>query len=141
MAERANHAIAKLNMLFAGHLQPSGARRRLIYGGDGAVNDSSPQDSEGNDPARPRARAAAWCVGAGIILGTAAVICLVCRVIVIQQAIAMALPAALLVIGGVIWGSAPDPATGRRFGFQTGFLLGSLVSRLRSLFRRRGNGD
>jgi hypothetical protein len=80
-------------------------------------------------------------MGAGIILGTAAVICLVFRAIVVQQAIAMALPAALLVIGGVIWGSPPDAATGRRFGFQTGFQVGSLVRRLRSLFRRRGNGD
>jgi len=80
-------------------------------------------------------------MGAGIILGAAAIICLSCRVIVVQQAIAMALPAALLVIVGVIWGSPPDAATGRRLGFQTGFQLGSLVSRLRSLFRRRGNGD
>ena len=105
------------------------------------MSDGPPQDSEGNDPARPRARAAAWCMGAGIILGAAAVICLFCRAIVVQQAIAMALPAALLVIGGVICGSPPDAATGRRLGFLTGFQLGSLVSRLRSLFRRRGNGD
>jgi hypothetical protein len=80
-------------------------------------------------------------MGAGIILGTAAVICLVFRAIALQQAIAMALPAALLVIGGVIWGSPPDAETGRRLGFHTGFHVGSLVSRLRSLFRRRGNGD
>jgi hypothetical protein len=80
-------------------------------------------------------------MGAGIILGTAAIICLVCRAIVVQQAIAMALPAALLIIGGVIWGSPPDAATGRRLGFQAGFQIGSLVSRLRSLLRRRGNGD
>lgn len=79
-------------------------------------------------------------MGAGITLGTAAVICLVFRAIVVQQAIAMALPAALLVIGGVIWGSPPDAATGRWFGFLAGFQLGSLVRRLRSLFRRRGNG-
>jgi hypothetical protein len=105
------------------------------------VNDGPPQDPEGDDPARPRARAAAWAMGAGIVLGAVAVICLVSRAIVVQQAIAMALPAALLVIGGVIWGSPPDPATGRRLGFQAGFQLGSLVTRLRSLFRRRGNGD
>lgn len=105
------------------------------------MNNGPPPDPEGHDPARPRARAAAWCMGAGIILGTAAVICLVFRAIVVQQAIAMALPAALLVIGGVIWGSPPDAATGRRRGFQAGFQLGSLVTRLRSLFRRRGNGD
>jgi hypothetical protein len=80
-------------------------------------------------------------MGAGIILGAAAVICLFSRAIVVQQAIAMALPAAVLVIGGVIWGSPPDAATGRRLGFYAGFQLGSLVRRLRSLFRRRGNGD
>jgi hypothetical protein len=79
-------------------------------------------------------------MGAGIILGAAAVICLFCRAIAVQQAIAMALPAALLVIGGVIWGSRPDAAIGR-LGFHTGFQLGWLVRRLRSLFRRRGNGD
>ena len=105
------------------------------------MTDGPPQDPEDHDPARPRPRAAVWCMGAGIILGAAAVICLVCRAIVVQQAIAMALPAALLVISGVIWGSPPDAATGRRLGFQTGFQLGSLVSRLRSLLRRRRNGD
>jgi hypothetical protein len=105
------------------------------------VNDGPPKDPEGHDPARPRARAAAWCIGAGLILGTAAVICLVIRAIVVQQAIAMALPAALLVIGGVIWSSPPDAATGRRLGFLTGFHLGSVVRRLRSIFRPRGNGD
>jgi hypothetical protein len=77
----------------------------------------------------------------GIILGTAAVICLVLRVIVVQQAIAMALPGALLIIGGVIWGAPPDPEASRRLGFLAGFQLGSVVSRLRSVFRRRGNGD
>jgi hypothetical protein len=100
-----------------------------------------PEDHEDHDPARPRARAAAWCMAAGSILGTAAVLCLVFRAIVVQQAIAMALPAALLVIGGVIWGSPPDAETGRRLGFQTGFQLGSVVSWLRSLFRRPRNGD
>jgi heme A synthase len=105
------------------------------------VIDGPPQDPEDHDPVGPRARAAAGFIGAGIILGAAAVICLACRAIVVQQAIAMALPAALLVIGGVILGSPPDVETGRRLGFLTGFQIGSLVSRLRSLFRRRGNGD
>jgi hypothetical protein len=80
-------------------------------------------------------------MAAGVILGTAAVICLGFRAIAIQQAIAMALPAALLVIGGVLWGTSVDAATARWLGFQSGFHLGSMVSRLRSLFRRRGNGD
>jgi hypothetical protein len=77
---------------------------------------------------------------AGIVLGVAAVICLGVRVIAIPQAIALALPAVLLVIGGVIWGAPPDAATSGRLGFLAGFQIGSLVSRLRSLFRRPGNG-
>jgi hypothetical protein len=105
------------------------------------VNGGPPQEPEEHDPARPRASAAVWCTAAGIILGAAAVICLVLRAIAVPQAIAMALPAALLVIGGVLWGTPPDAATARWLGFQTGFHLGSMVSRLRSLFRRRGNGD
>jgi hypothetical protein len=104
------------------------------------VNGGPPQEPEEHDPVRPRGRAAAWCVAAGVILGAAAVICLGYRAIAVQQAIAMALPGVLLVIGGVLWGAPPDAETGRRVGFYAGFQLGSLVSRLRSLFRRRGNG-
>jgi hypothetical protein len=117
----------------------------------GAVNGGPPQEPEDHepedhepedhDPARPRARAAVWCMAAGIILGTAAVICLISRLIVVEQAIAMALPSALLVIGGVICGSPPDAATSERLGFHTGFQLGSVVNWLRSLFRRPRNGD
>jgi hypothetical protein len=81
-----------------------------------------------------------WVTVAGIILGAVAVICLGFRAIAVPQAIALALPAVLLVIGGVIWGASPDLEAGRRRGFQAGFQLGSLVSRLRSVFRRRGNG-
>jgi hypothetical protein len=105
------------------------------------VNGGHAQEAEDDDPARPRGRAAAWCIAAGIILGTAAVICLIARAIVVQQAIAMALPAALLVTSGVIWAAPPDAATGRQLGFWTGFQLGALVSRLRSIFRRPGKGD
>ena len=104
------------------------------------MNGGPPQHRRDRDPARSRARAAAWCTAAGIVLGVAAIICLGLHAIVVQQAIAMALPAALLVIGGVLWGASPDAAASRWLGFQTGFHLGSLVSRLRSLFRRRGNG-
>jgi hypothetical protein len=104
------------------------------------VDGGPPQHGQDRDPDRPRARAAAWVTVAGIILGAAAVICLGYRAIAVPQAIAMALPAVLLVIGGVIWGASPDLAAGRRRGFQAGFQLGSLVSRLRSFFRRRGDG-
>jgi hypothetical protein len=104
------------------------------------VNGGPPQEPEDHQPARPRASAAAWCMTAGVILGVAAVICLVLRAITVQQAIAMALPAVLLVIGGVILGAPRDEATGGRFGFLAGFQIGWLLSRLRSLFRQRGNG-
>jgi hypothetical protein len=104
------------------------------------VNGGPPQHRQDRDPAGSRARAAAWCTAAGIVLGVAAIICLGLHAIVVQQAIAMALPAALLVVGGVIWGASPDAAASRRLGAHTGFRLGWLVTRLRSLFRRRGNG-
>ena len=105
------------------------------------MNGGPPEHRQDRDPARPRPAGAIWCTAAGMVLGTAAVICLVVHVITVQQAIAMALPAALLIIGGVIWGTPPDAAAGGRLGFYAGFNLGSLLSRLRSLFRQRGNGD
>ena len=105
------------------------------------MNGGPPEHRQDRDPARPRPRVAAWCTAAGMVLGAAAIICLVVHAITVQQAIAMALPAALLIIGAVIWGTPPDPAAGGRLGFYAGFHLGSLLTRLRSLFRQRGNGD
>jgi hypothetical protein len=104
------------------------------------VDGGPPQHGQDRDPDRPRPRAAVWVTVAGIILGAAAVICLGYRAIAVPQAIAMALPAVLLVIGGVIWGASPDLEAGGWRGFQAGFQLGSLVSRLRAFFRRRGDG-
>jgi hypothetical protein len=79
-------------------------------------------------------------MAAGTVLGTAAVLCLVLHAISFQQAIAMVLPAALLIIGAAIWGTPPDPAASGRLGFLAGFQLGSLLTWLRSIFRQRGNG-
>ena len=75
-----------------------------------------------------------------MILGAAAVICLTVGAVSAQQAIAVGLPAALLIIIGIVIAVLPDPATGQRTGFQAGFLAGSMLSLWRSAFRRRGNG-
>ena len=102
--------------------------------------DGGPPRPEDHRPRGARARRAAWSVSAGIILGTAAVTCLALDVVSAQQAIALGLPGALLIVGGLIAAAVPDPMTGRRFFFQAGFQMGSLLSRFRSFFRRRRNG-
>jgi hypothetical protein len=100
-----------------------------------------PQPPEGRSPPRRRARRAVWwCVSAGVILGTAAVTCLTLGVVSAQQAIALGLPGALLIVGGLIAAAVPDAATSRRLGFQAGLQMGPLLGRLRSVFRRRRNG-
>jgi hypothetical protein len=52
-----------------------------------------------------------------------------------DQAVAMAMPAALLVTGGLVAAAIPDPATGRRLGFKAGSRAGSMLSRWRSMLR------
>ena len=99
-----------------------------------------PQPPEGSSPPRRRARRAAWCVSAGVILGTAAVTCLALGAVSTQQAIALGLPGALLIVGGLIAAAVPDAATSRRLGFQSGLQMGSLLDRLRSVFSRHRNG-
>ena len=99
-----------------------------------------PQPREGRSPARRRARRAVWCVSAGVILGTAAVTCLALGAVSAQQAIAIGLPGALLIVGGLIAATVPDAATSRRLGFQSGLQMGSLLGRLRSVFSRHRNG-
>jgi len=99
-----------------------------------------PQRSEGHSPRRRRTRRAAWCAAAGVILVTAAVTCLALDAVSAQQAIALGLPGVLLIVGGLIVAASPDPATSRQRGFQAGLQAGSLLSRLRSLFRQRRDG-
>jgi hypothetical protein len=74
-----------------------------------------------------------------VILGAVAAICLALGAVSVQQAIAVGLPAAILIISGFVLATMPDPATGRRSGFQAGFLAGSLLRLWRSVFRHRGN--
>jgi hypothetical protein len=96
-----------------------------------------PQPSENCSPPPRRVRRAAWCVIAGLILVTAAVICAALDVMSAQQGIALGLPGALLILGGLIAAAAPDGAASRRLGFRAGLRTGSLLSRLRSVFRWR----
>ncbi len=87
-------------------------------------------------PRRPLARAAAWCLAAGLVLAAAAVACLALGAINPRQAIALAIPSILLTAGGVIVAALPDPMTARRQGFRAGLRVGSLARRWRSIFRR-----
>jgi hypothetical protein len=96
----------------------------------------APQEPDGHASQRRRARLTVWCEGAGVLLGLATVLCCLFHVVSRQQAVAMGLPAVLLIVGGLIAATAPDPAAGRRFGFQAGFLAGSFMSIWRSLFHR-----
>jgi hypothetical protein len=98
------------------------------------------QHPDGDRPRRIRAVAATWCVSAGVILAAAALICRVLRVVSAQQAMALGLPGALLIVGGLIAAAIPDAATGRSLGFQAGFRVGWLLTRLRSFFRPRRDG-
>jgi hypothetical protein len=60
------------------------------------------------------------CVVAGLVLDAVTVVVCLLNVISVQQAIAMALPAALTTAGGVIGSLVPDPWTAWRRGFQQG---------------------
>jgi len=101
---------------------------------------AGPPQPEDISPRRPRAERAAWAAAAGIILGISAVICLALGAISGQQAMAMALPAALLIAGGLIVMAMPDPATGQRGGFLAGLRAGLLLRRWRRVLRRPRNG-
>ena len=95
------------------------------------MDDRVPQHRE-QAPRRSRPRRAAWCVGAGVILAISAVMTWPLRAVSVQQVIAIGLPAAVLIIGGLIAAVLPDSATGRPLSFRAGFLVGLLVTRLRS---------
>lgn len=101
---------------------------------------SAPQQPDDEGEQRNRARLAAWCQAAGAVLALATLTLSLLDVITPQQAIALGLVAALLIIGGLIVTAGPDLSVGFRSGFRAGLRAGSLVGRLRSLFRRCGNG-
>jgi membrane-bound ClpP family serine protease len=98
-----------------------------------------PHSPAGHSPRGRRTRRAAWCAGAGVVLGVAAVTCLALHTISAQQAIAIGLPGVLLIVAGLIF-IVPDAATSRRMGLEAGVQTGTFLNRLLSVFRRRGNG-
>jgi hypothetical protein len=101
--------------------------------------EEGPHQPGGLGPRQLRAIGAAWCVAVGLVLGAACVICLALGAISPRQAVGIALPAVLLIAGGLIVAAIPDPATGRRTGFLAGFRAGLLFGRWRSVFRRNRN--
>jgi hypothetical protein len=103
------------------------------------MNAEAPQPPGGQRPRRIPGRLATLCAVAGVLIGTAAAISKAAGAISVQQTIALALPAALLIVGAVIAAIPPDAATALRHGVQAGLRLGSLLSRMRSMFRRRGD--
>lgn len=104
------------------------------------MNAGPPQRPEDHLPRRPGTRTAAWSVGAGVILGVASLTCLAVGAVSGQQAMAIGLPGALLIVGGLIVVAAQDEAIARRLGFRAGFRAGSLLNLLRSIFRSSRNG-
>jgi hypothetical protein len=60
-----------------------------------------PQRPIGRSPRRLRARRAVWCVSARCDPGAAVVTCLGLGAVSAQQAIALGLPGALLIVGGL----------------------------------------
>ena len=87
-----------------------------------------------------RARLAVWCQVAGAVLALATLACSLLGVISAQQAIALGLPAALLIVGGVIVTAGRDLPAACGSGFRAGLRTGTLLSRLRSWFRRGAGG-
>jgi len=101
------------------------------------VRTGSPQQPA-DIKSRHQAGLTALCQVGGTVLALATLTCSLLEVISAQQAIAMGLPAAVLVTGDLITASIPDPSTSKRLGFRAGLRAGSLVNLCRSLVRHRG---
>jgi hypothetical protein len=86
-------------------------------------------------PRKLRAIGATWCAVAGVALVLVALICLAFATISGTQAVAIAMPGVVLIFAGLIVATLPDPATGRRLGFQAGVWAGSLLNRWRTALR------
>ena len=71
------------------------------------------------------------------ILCTALVVCLAVGTADAEHAIALGLPAGLLLIGGLIIITGQDPAVGERVGYLSGFWTGVLLTRSKSAVRPR----
>jgi hypothetical protein len=68
-----------------------------------------------------RTRLAPWCVALGAVLSSITVIVSALNAVSAQQAIAMALPAGMTIIGGLIAMTVPDAWVAWRRGFQHGY--------------------
>jgi hypothetical protein len=101
---------------------------------------AGPPQPEDISPRRPRVVRAAWSAVAGLILATSAVICLALHAISGQQAVAIGLPAGLLIVGGLAVAALPDPETGQRRGFRPGLRAGSMLRRWRCVLRQGRKG-
>lgn len=86
---------------------------------------------------RQLTRLAVWSQLIGAMLAIATMVLARLGDISAQQAVALGLPAAVLVVGGLIIAAAVDPSDGERHGFLTGLRVGTFLRRLRSLFGRR----
>lgn len=95
------------------------------------------QPDDDNRTQRKRARLAALSQVIGAVLAIVTLTCTLLNVISAQQAVAAGLPAALLIVGGLIAAAAVDPSSTERRAFQAGLRVGKLLRRLRASLRRR----
>lgn len=96
-----------------------------------------PEKPDDDRPQHWWATAAAWCQIIGAALAIITLICSLLGVISAQQAVALGLPAVVLILGGLIAVWVPDPQTGHRLGYQAGRQVGALLNLWRSLACRR----
>lgn len=96
----------------------------------------APQQPDDNKTRRRRARLAAWSQAIGVALAITTLTCTLLGLISAQQAVALGLPAVLLIVGGLIASAIDQPASGRH-GFVVGLRVGKCLRRLRSTFRGR----
>lgn len=96
-----------------------------------------PEQPDEDSPQRRRAALATWSEVFGAVLAIATLVCSLLGVISAQQAVALGLPAVVLILGGLIAVWVPNPRTGHRLGFQAGRQVGTLLNFCRSLTHRR----
>src|SRR5215470_7425168 len=88
--------------------------------GDYNVDIGSLRQRIGGSQSWPRARLAVWCAVAGAVVTLLTVILSATDAISAQQAIALALPAGMITLIGVIGRTVPDAWTAWRRGFRQG---------------------
>jgi hypothetical protein len=111
--------------------------------GTGATRHSAPVDNQG--PAKEQlGRVAARRVRAAVPTAVTAVLCMAVVIRLVldaadAQAIALGLPAGLLLTRGLTTTRGQDPGVGQRMSYKSGFWAGVLVSRSRSVIRQGRN--